>query len=52
MRNKLISSLAGAALPPNPPATFAGSHTDGLTGVIGGGQLGYNYQVGPQWVLG
>jgi|SRR5215469_3007695 len=39
-------------LPPNPPATFAGSHTDGLTGVIGGGQLGYNYQVGPQWVLG
>src|SRR5262245_43288978 len=31
---------------------FAGSNTARLNGVIGGGQLGYNYQFAPQWVLG
>jgi outer membrane immunogenic protein len=36
----------------NPPIAVADSHTDTLTGIIGGGQLGYNYQVGPQLVLG
>lgn len=36
----------------NPPVAFANSQTQPLVGVIGGGQVGYNYQVGPQWVLG
>jgi len=36
----------------NPPTTFAGSETERLNGVVGGGQIGYNYQVSPQWVLG
>jgi outer membrane immunogenic protein len=31
---------------------FAGSNTARLDGVIGGGQLGYNYQFSPRWVLG
>jgi outer membrane immunogenic protein len=31
---------------------FAGSNTTALQGVIGGGQIGYNYQFSPQWVLG
>jgi outer membrane immunogenic protein len=31
---------------------FAGSNTAALQGVIGGGQIGYNYQFSPQWVLG
>jgi outer membrane immunogenic protein len=37
-----------------PPVTlpFADSNTARLNGIIGGGQLGYNYQFGPQWVLG
>jgi outer membrane immunogenic protein len=48
-----IVSFFATAIPfTNPPITVADSHTDTLTGVIGGGQLGYNYQVGPQWVLG
>src|SRR5262249_53839841 len=36
----------------NPPATFADSAKQRLQGVIGGVQIGYNYQIGPQWVLG
>jgi outer membrane immunogenic protein len=36
----------------NPPTTFADSPTQRLNGVIGGGQLGYNYQFSPRWVLG
>jgi outer membrane immunogenic protein len=36
----------------NPPVAFANSQTEPLVGVIGGGQVGYNYQVGPEWVLG
>jgi outer membrane immunogenic protein len=31
---------------------FSGSNTTRLNGVIGGGQLGYNYQFDPKWVLG
>jgi outer membrane immunogenic protein len=34
------------------PFAFANSQTQPVTGVIGGGQAGFNYQVGPQWVLG
>jgi outer membrane immunogenic protein len=30
------------------PATFAGSHSEGLEGIIGGGQAGHNYQVNPR----
>jgi outer membrane immunogenic protein len=36
----------------NPPAAFADSATQRLQGVIGGGQIGFNYQFSPQWVLG
>lgn len=36
----------------NPPATFADSQTRRRDGFIGGGQIGYNYQVGPNWLLG
>ena len=32
--------------------SFADSQTQGLTGVIGGGQIGYNYEINHQWVLG
>jgi outer membrane immunogenic protein len=32
--------------------TFATSNTTKLNGVIGGGQVGYNYQISPNWVLG
>ena len=28
------------------------SNTNGLNGVIGGGQIGYNWQFDPKWVLG
>jgi outer membrane immunogenic protein len=31
---------------------FADSNTTRLSGVIGGGQIGYNYQFNPRWVLG
>lgn len=31
---------------------FADSNTARLNGVIGGGQVGYNYQLSPKWVLG
>ena len=31
---------------------FAGSHTAELNGFVGGGQIGYNYQISPRWVLG
>jgi outer membrane immunogenic protein len=32
--------------------TSTNSGSRSLTGVIGGGQIGYNWQVGPNWVLG
>ena len=42
--------------PPTPalsvPFAFAHSDTARLNGVIGGAQLGYNYQFSPNWVLG
>jgi outer membrane immunogenic protein len=31
---------------------FTDSHAQRLSGVIGGAQLGYNYQFNPRWVLG
>jgi outer membrane immunogenic protein len=34
------------------PFAFTDSNTARLKGVIGGGQLGYNYQFSPNWVLG
>jgi outer membrane immunogenic protein len=34
------------------PVAFANSQTQPLVGVIGGGQVGYNYQVSPQWAVG
>jgi outer membrane immunogenic protein len=34
------------------PVAFANSQTQPLVGVIGGGQVGYNYQVSQQWVVG
>ena len=32
--------------------TFTDSHSQRLSGIIGGAQLGYNYQFSPSWVLG
>ncbi len=31
---------------------FAGSHSQRMSGIIGGAQLGYNYRIGPMWVMG
>src|SRR5262249_34357307 len=36
----------------NPSAPFAVSSSQRLNGLIGGGQVGLNYQFAPQWVLG
>jgi outer membrane immunogenic protein len=36
----------------NSSVAFANSQTQPLVGVIGGAQFGYNYQIGPEWVLG
>jgi outer membrane immunogenic protein len=47
-----ITNLGGVFVATNPPATFADSQTQRLNGVIGGGQVGYNYQFSPRWVLG
>lgn len=44
-------TLGGGPSFPNSVA-FANSLTQPLTGVIGGGEAGYNYQVGSQWVVG
>ena len=33
-------------------SAFSTSHSQPLQGVIGGGQIGYNYQINPRWVLG
>src|SRR5258708_10262282 len=41
------------AIPPFlAPLAFTDSNTARLNGVIGGGQVGYNYQFSPNWVLG
>ena len=37
---------------PDNRVAFANSNTARLKGVIGGGQIGYNYQFSPRWVLG
>ena len=36
----------------NPPATIGDSQPRRLDGFAGGGQIGYNYQVRPNWLLG
>jgi outer membrane immunogenic protein len=36
----------------NPPIPFAGSHSQWPDGFVAGVQVGYNYQISPQWVLG
>jgi outer membrane immunogenic protein len=50
------TDLAGTGSFRTPVATtffgFVDSNKARLDGVIGGGQLGYNYQFSPQWVLG
>jgi outer membrane immunogenic protein len=48
----ITSFLGGAFTSQNPPVAFADSQTQRLNGVIGGGQVGYNYQFSPRWVLG
>ncbi len=45
-----ISPIAGRAF--SNSIAFAGSHTAELNGFVGGGQLGYNYQIGPRWLVG
>jgi len=35
-----------------PASPFADSHKQSLNGVIGGGQIGLNYQFSPKWVVG
>jgi outer membrane immunogenic protein len=47
-----VSSPGTATAITNPPVAFADSGTQRLSGVIGGGQFGYNLQFSPQWVLG
>lgn len=49
------SDVAGNAATdngPTIPAAFAGSRGQQLNGLLGGAQIGYNYHVSPQWVLG
>jgi outer membrane immunogenic protein len=51
------TDIAGSAttvstIGPFPPATFADSQTQRLNGFIDGGQIGYNIQFVPRWVLG
>jgi outer membrane immunogenic protein len=46
----LALGLAGGF--PGNNIAFADSDTARLNGVIGGGQIGYNYQFSPTWVLG
>jgi outer membrane immunogenic protein len=45
-------SVFGPITIQNPPVAFADSQTQRLNGIIGGGQIGYNYQFSPRWVLG
>jgi outer membrane immunogenic protein len=50
------TDLAGAGRTVVPPfsAAFAFANTDTarVNGVIGGGQVGYNFQINPKWLLG
>jgi outer membrane immunogenic protein len=34
------------------PFSFADSSSTRLDGIVGGGQIGYNFQFSPRWVLG
>jgi outer membrane immunogenic protein len=45
-----ISPLGGRPFPNS--IAFAGSHTAELDGFVGGGQVGYNYQISPRWLVG
>jgi outer membrane immunogenic protein len=45
-----ISALGGRPFPNS--IAFAGSHTAGLNGFVGGGQVGYNYQISRRWLVG
>jgi len=67
VRGPAYPPVRGPAYPPPPPPVplfhnwtgfYAGGHLGvgwadgGSAGFIGGGQVGYNFQVNPQWVLG
>jgi outer membrane immunogenic protein len=45
--NSSSGTFAGA---PSTPSSFSGSRN--LSGALGGGQIGFNYQFSPNWVLG
>jgi outer membrane immunogenic protein len=57
-RTDIAGSATTVALPiffggfPGNRVAFADSNTARLNGVVGGGQVGYNYQFSPRWVLG
>jgi outer membrane immunogenic protein len=57
-RTDIAGNATFVALPtffggiPDNRVAFADSNTARLNGVIGGGQIGYNYQFSPRWVLG
>jgi outer membrane immunogenic protein len=52
-RTDMAGSATTAVIGASPfPVAFADSQTQRLNGVIGGGQVGYNYQFSPRWVLG
>jgi outer membrane immunogenic protein len=46
----VTANIAGFSIPSS--FAFADSNTARLTGVIGGGQFGFNYQSSPRWVMG
>jgi outer membrane immunogenic protein len=48
--NGNVTNIALGGL--NSSFDFADSNTARPNGVIGGGQIGYNYQISPKWVLG
>ena len=47
-----VNTTFAAPTPVTTASGFSASHSQPLQGVIGGGQIGYNYQFSPQWVLG
>src|SRR5262245_34069673 len=57
-RTDIAGSATTVALPdlnggfPGNNVAFADSNTARLNGIIGGGQIGYNYQFSPRWVSG
>ena len=52
----LVASGTNISFPGVIPITnqlaFTDPHSQSLSGVIGGGQFGYNYQFNPRWVIG